>query len=93
MRRNTRKRTKTTHRAIAAAAGLALGAGGLIAVNVYASAHESGNANSTKRAPQEQTNQALAAGATTISCPDVGAGLTSVPAPATPQVDNELAAL
>jgi hypothetical protein len=93
MRRNTRKRSKTAHRAIAATAGLALGAGGLIAVNVYASAHESGSSSSTKRAPQQQTNQALAAGAATIICPDVGARLTSVPDPARAQVDNELAAL
>lgn len=93
MRRNTRKRSKTTHRAIAAAAGLALGAGGLIAVNVYASAHESGDSDSAKRASQEQANQALAAGAATISCPDVGTRLTSVPDPARAQVDRELALL
>ncbi|MGX1547072.1 DUF1996 domain-containing protein [Streptomyces adustus] len=93
MRRNMRKRSKTTHRAVAAAAGLALGAGGLIAVNVYASAHESGNGNSTKRASQDQANQILAAGTTTINCPDVGAKLTSVPNQAREQVDKELALL
>ena len=92
MRRNMRKRSRTTHKAIAAAAGLALGAGGLIAVNVYASAHESGTGNSTKRASQE-ANQVLAAGAATISCPDVGAKLTSVPDQARAQVDRELALL
>ncbi|WP_217236335.1 DUF1996 domain-containing protein [Streptomyces sp. AC555_RSS877] len=92
MRRNMRKRSRTTHKAIAAAAGLALGAGGLIVVNVYASAHESGTGNSTKRASQE-ANQVLAAGAATISCPDVGAKLTSVPDQARAQVDRELALL
>ena len=92
MRRNIRKRSKTTHRAVAAAAGLALGAGGLIAVNVYASAHESGTGNATKRASQAG-NQVLASGATTISCPDVGAKLTSVPGQARAQVDKELALL
>ncbi|WP_330293444.1 DUF1996 domain-containing protein [Streptomyces sp. NBC_00576] len=93
MRRNTRKRSKTTHRAIAAAAGLALGAGGLIAVNVYASAHESGNSNTTKRASQDRANEVLAAGNVTISCPDIGAKLTSVPDQARAQVDRELALL
>ncbi|GAQ51343.1 DUF1996 domain-containing protein [Streptomyces acidiscabies] len=91
MRRNTRKRSKTTQRAIAAAAGLALGAGGLIAVSVYASAHESGNSNSTKRA--SQGDQVLSAGAVTISCPDVGAKLMSVPDRARALVDKELALL
>ncbi|MFC5219705.1 DUF1996 domain-containing protein [Streptomyces coerulescens] len=91
MRHNARKRSKTTHRVIAATAGLALGAGGLIAVNVYASAHESANNNSTKRAPQRQADPA--GGASTISCPDVGAKLTSVPGPARAQVAKELALL
>ncbi|MFH9551651.1 DUF1996 domain-containing protein [Streptomyces sp. NPDC017435] len=92
MRHNARKRSRTARRAIAAAAGLALGAGGLIAVNVYASAHESGNGYSTKRASQE-AGQVLSAGAATISCPDVGAKLTSVPGRARAQVDRELALL
>ncbi|MFE6624417.1 DUF1996 domain-containing protein [Streptomyces sp. NPDC057740] len=92
MRRNMRKRSKTARRAIAAVAGLALGAGGLIAVNVYASAHENGDSASTRRASQE-ANQVLAAGATTISCPDVGAKLSSVPDGARALVDRELALL
>ncbi|MFE6174549.1 DUF1996 domain-containing protein [Streptomyces sp. NPDC056464] len=91
MRHNTRKRSKTTHRVIAATAGLALGAGGLVAVNVYASAHESANSDSTKGAAQGLADRAD--GATTISCPDVGAKLTSVPARARAQVDKELALL
>ena len=38
MRRNTRRRSKTARRAIVATAALALGAGGLVTVNMYASA-------------------------------------------------------
>lgn len=91
MRHSTRKRSKTTHRVIAATAGLALGAGGLIAVDVFASAHESGTGNATKRATQGPDNQT--AGAFTISCPDVGAKLTSVPERARAEVDKELALL
>ncbi|MFG1665152.1 DUF1996 domain-containing protein [Streptomyces sp. Y7] len=90
MRHNTRKRSKTTHRVIAATAGLALGAGGLIAVNVYASAHESTNSNSTKSATD---GSAVPSGGATISCPDVGAKLTSVPGQARAQVAQELALL
>ncbi|WP_416974172.1 DUF1996 domain-containing protein [Streptomyces sp. 4F14] len=84
--------TKRTNRAIAAAACLALGAGGLITVNMYASADESGSGNSTKRAATGRT-EALTASTTTISCPDVGAVLTSVPSQARAQVDRELALL
>jgi hypothetical protein len=68
-----------------------------MAVNVYASAHEGGNGYSTKRTAQNQgggrADQARAAGAMTISCPDVGAKLTSVPDRAKGQVDRELALL
>ncbi|MFF6981349.1 DUF1996 domain-containing protein [Streptomyces sp. NPDC008343] len=90
MRRNTRKRSKTTRRSIAALAATALGAGGLVAANVYASAGESGSAI-TKDAPQGQPNQA--AGAATINCPDVGPLLRQVPDQARAEVDRELAAL
>ncbi|MDX3520067.1 DUF1996 domain-containing protein [Streptomyces scabiei] len=95
MRHHTRKRSRTTHRVVAAAAGLALGAGGLIAVNVYASAHEGDNGYATKRSPQAQgqAGQAGAADAVTIGCPDVGAKLTSVPDRARGEVDRELALL
>ncbi|MFI6375644.1 DUF1996 domain-containing protein [Streptomyces sp. NPDC050546] len=92
MRHHTPKRSKSTNRAIAAIAGLALGAGGLISINMYASADESGTGNSTKRSSTGRT-QALAAGTATISCPDVGAKLTSVPNQARAQVDKELALL
>ncbi|WP_155056398.1 DUF1996 domain-containing protein [Streptomyces blattellae] len=63
-----------------------LGGGGLIAANVYASATEDG-------ATQSGTDQVLASGAATIDCPDVGSRLTTVPDPARPDVDRELAVL
>ncbi|WP_128374615.1 DUF1996 domain-containing protein [Streptomyces cavernae] len=85
MRRNTRKRSNTARRAVGAAAALAIGAGGLVAVNIYASADET-----SKGAAQ---NQAQAAGTSTIDCPDVGQQLKSVPAQAKAQVDKELALL
>ena len=73
MRRNTRKRSKTTRRAIAAVAATALGAGGLVAANVYASAGESRGGNSTKSSLRDQTNQAIAAGAAATSAIQGGA--------------------
>jgi len=87
MRRNTRKRSKTARRAVGAAAALAIGAGGLVAVNIYASADETGASKGSAQ------NQVLAAGSSTIDCPDVGQQLTSVPAQAKAQVDKELALL
>lgn len=93
MRRNARKRSKTTRRAIAALAATVLGAGGLVAANVYASAGESGSGNTIKNSPQEQTSQAMAAGAATIDCPDVGTRLRQVPDGARAEVDRELALL
>ncbi len=88
MRRNTRKRSKTARRAVGAAAALAVGAGGLVAVNMYASADE------TSAAKGSAQNQVLAGGTvSTIDCPDVGQQLTSVPAQAKAQVDRELALL
>ncbi|MEV0222779.1 DUF1996 domain-containing protein [Streptomyces sp. NPDC050704] len=87
MRHNTRKRSKTTVRAVGAAVALALGAGGLVAANIYASADETGASKSSGQ------NQALAAGSSTIDCPDVGQQLKAVPAQARSQVDKELALL
>ncbi|MEU0029180.1 DUF1996 domain-containing protein [Streptomyces sp. NPDC006335] len=58
-----------------------LGGGGLVAVNVYASATESG------------TPQQTSWGAVTIDCPDVGDTLTSVPDGSRAEVDKELALL
>ncbi len=88
MGRNTRKRrTPLATKAIAASAALALGGGGLIWANFYASAHESNNdawGNRTKAA-----NAQVA----TVSCPDIGQKLTNVPRQARTEVDGELANL
>ncbi|MFD8760815.1 hypothetical protein ACFV03_17590, partial [Streptomyces mirabilis] len=86
MGRNTRKRrSPLAVRAVAASAALAIGGGGLIWANFYASAHE------TNSSPN--TTKAAAAQVATISCPDVGQKLTSVPANAKSNVDTELATL
>ncbi|MFE1252023.1 DUF1996 domain-containing protein [Streptomyces sp. NPDC058735] len=85
MGRNTRKRrTPLATRAIAASAALALGGGGLIWANFYASAHEENSANQTKSAGVQIA---------TIQCPDVGQELTDVPQRARREVDKELANL
>ncbi|GAA3305836.1 DUF1996 domain-containing protein [Streptomyces cinereospinus] len=86
MGRNTRKRrTPLATRAIAASAALALGAGGLIWANVYASAHEE----------NDWANRTTSGGAqvATIDCPDVGQQLPEVPDQARGEVDGELATL
>ncbi|MHB9862349.1 DUF1996 domain-containing protein [Streptomyces sp. YIM S03343] len=86
MGRNTRKRrTPLATKAIAASAALALGGGGLIWANFYASAHETNSA--------QNYTKAAAATAATISCPDVGQKLTNVPARAQQGVATELANL
>ncbi|MGW5426084.1 DUF1996 domain-containing protein [Streptomyces sp. NPDC004059] len=89
MGRNTRKRrTPLATKAIAASAALALGGGGLIWANFYASAHESHNqtwgGNQTKAATAQVA---------TISCPDVQQKLTNVPWRARQGVATELANL
>jgi hypothetical protein len=89
MGRNTRKRrTPLATKAIAASAALALGGGGLIWANFYASAHESNHqtwgGNQTKAATAQVA---------TISCPDVGQKLTNVPYRARQGVATELANL
>jgi Domain of unknown function (DUF1996) len=89
MGRNTRKRrTPLATKAIAASAALALGGGGLIWANFYASAHESNNqtwgGNQTKAATAQVA---------TISCPDVQQKLTNVPNAARYGVARELANL
>ncbi|WDV51200.1 DUF1996 domain-containing protein [Streptomyces coeruleorubidus] len=85
MGRNTRKRrTPMATKAIAASAALALGGGGLIWANFYASAHEENSANQTKSAGAQVA---------TIQCPDVGQQLTDVPDGARQGVDKELANL
>ncbi|ALV36111.1 DUF1996 domain-containing protein [Streptomyces sp. CdTB01] len=87
MGRNTRKRrTPLATKAIAASAALALGGGGLIWANFYASAHESNNSG------QNQT-KAAAGQVATIACPDVQQKLTNVPEKARQGVATELANL
>ncbi|MGW6737063.1 DUF1996 domain-containing protein [Streptomyces sp. NPDC055013] len=94
MRRNVRKRTKTTSgKVIAALAALTLGGGGLVVVNVYASAHETSGGNTVKRSSQGGAGQAPAPQASTIDCPDIGNRLEQTPAGARAQVDKELALL
>jgi len=85
-RNNRKRRTPLATKAIAASAALALGGGGLIWANFYASAHESNNSG------QNQT-KAAAASVATIACPDVGQKLTNVPAKAQQGVATELANL
>ncbi|MEV0927287.1 hypothetical protein AB0I99_19565, partial [Streptomyces spongiicola] len=85
MARTTRKRSTLANRAIAASAALILGGGGLIAVNVYASAGES----------RQSPNRTQAAGqsVSTIDCPDVGNELKQVPQQERRNIDRELATL
>ncbi|NJP51433.1 DUF1996 domain-containing protein [Streptomyces sp. SBST2-5] len=86
MGRNTRKRrTPLATKAIAASAALALGGGGLIWANFYASAHEKGESDNRTRSSAAQI--------ATINCPDVGQRLTKVPRNARRGVARELARL
>ncbi|MFI6249191.1 DUF1996 domain-containing protein [Streptomyces sp. NPDC051016] len=62
-----------------------LGGGGLVAVNVYASATEGGS--------DQQPWQGQVLSAPTVYCPDVGSELTAVPDGARSDVDRELAEL
>lgn len=65
-----------------------------MAVNVYASATESGSGSDSVQQPnQSGSGQLPASGTVTIDCPDVGQKLTDVPAAAKSQVDTELATL
>ncbi|MDG9720442.1 DUF1996 domain-containing protein [Streptomyces sp. DH24] len=86
MGRNTRRRPTGARRATSAAIALILGGGGLVAVNVYASATEAGPDGTG-------ASSAWPTGAATIDCPDVGSRLTEVPEQAKGDVDGELAAL
>ncbi|CAM5407466.1 DUF1996 domain-containing protein [Streptomyces fumanus] len=86
MGRNTRKRrTSPVTKALAGAAALALGGGGLVWANFYASAHEPG--------PSQHRTRAAGAQIATIKCPDVGQRLRNVPRGARAGVDRELARL
>ncbi|MBT2489401.1 DUF1996 domain-containing protein [Streptomyces sp. ISL-96] len=91
MRRASRKRSTLANRAIAASAALILGGGGLLAVNVYASAGEGWS-----DPDPAQSGQLRIAGQqmSTIDCPEVANDLPeAVPDSARQEVDRELAAL
>ncbi|MET9516607.1 DUF1996 domain-containing protein [Streptomyces sp. NPDC002994] len=91
MRRASRKRSTLANRAIAASAALILGGGGLLAVNVYASAGEGWS-----DPDPAQSGQLRSAGQqmSTIDCPEVANDLPEeVPDSARQEVDRELAAL
>ncbi|WP_330176145.1 DUF1996 domain-containing protein [Streptomyces sp. NBC_01498] len=83
MGRTSRKRSTVANRAIAASAALILGGGGLVAVNVYASAGEG------RSGPDRIQNAGRQM--STIDCPEVVNELTRVPRRARAQVDRELA--
>ncbi|MFI9610389.1 DUF1996 domain-containing protein [Streptomyces sp. NPDC052023] len=86
MGRNTRKRrTPLATKAIAASAALALGGGGLVWANFYASAHEDNDWSNRTKSTSAQV--------ATIDCPDVGQEISEVPDQARGEVDGELATL
>lgn len=88
MRRTSRKKRSTlADRAIAASAALILGGGGLVAVDVYASAGEGPPGSPPTRT--QSTGRQLS----TIDCPEAVNGLPEVPDPARGEVDRELAAM
>ncbi|MFI7286450.1 DUF1996 domain-containing protein [Streptomyces anulatus] len=88
MRRTSRKKRSTlANRAIAASVALILGGGGLVAVNVYASAGE-GPSGSPPTRTQNAGRQS-----STIDCPEAANGLPEVPDQARGEVDRELAAM
>ncbi|WP_175411078.1 DUF1996 domain-containing protein [Streptomyces sp. TRM64462] len=94
--RRSRKRSTLANRAIAASAALVLGGGGLLAVNVYASAGEgwygwSREDRTRQQQSQPQTRNASLE-ASTIDCPEVADGLPrDMPDRARGEVDLELA--
>ncbi|MFJ8145441.1 DUF1996 domain-containing protein [Streptomyces sp. NPDC096048] len=86
MGRNTRKRrTPLATKVVAGAAALAVGGGGLVWANFYASAHEEN--------PRHDRTRSAGAQIATIQCPDVGQNLRNVPKGARAGVDQELAKL
>ncbi|WP_329017785.1 DUF1996 domain-containing protein [Streptomyces sp. NBC_00690] len=87
MGRKTRKRSKLANRAIVSTLALILGGGGLVAVNVNASAGEG-------RSGQKAQNPYAGRQVSTIDCPEVADGLPrEMPPPARAEVDREMAAM
>ncbi|MDF9872797.1 DUF1996 domain-containing protein [[Kitasatospora] papulosa] len=86
-RTSRKKRSTAANRAIAASAALILGGGGLVAVNVHASAGEGASG------PPPGRFREAARQLSTIDCPDAGLALPDVPDRARPEVDRELAAM
>ncbi|MEU9067429.1 DUF1996 domain-containing protein [Streptomyces sp. NPDC048109] len=86
MGRNTRKRrTPLATKIVAGAAALAVGGGGLVWANFYASAHEEHSGHNRTRSAAAQV--------ATIDCPDVGQEIRDVPERARGEVDGELATM
>ncbi|MGW8060987.1 DUF1996 domain-containing protein [Streptomyces ziwulingensis] len=86
MGRNTRKRrSPLATKIVAGAAALAVGGGGLVWANFYASAHE--------ESPGHHRTRSAGAQVATIDCPDVGQRISGVPDRARGEVDGELATL
>ncbi|WP_395570634.1 DUF1996 domain-containing protein [Streptomyces sp. BK79] len=84
MGHNRRRRPTGARRATFGACALILGGGGLVAVNVFASATEAGDT----AVPLGSSGVAV-----TVDCPDLTERLTAVPEQARPDVDTELARL
>ncbi|MGW2296451.1 DUF1996 domain-containing protein [Streptomyces violaceorubidus] len=84
MGHNRRRRPTGARRATFGAVALILGGSGLVAVNVFASATESGDA----AVPLGSSGVAA-----TVDCPDLSERLTAVPEQARPEVDTQLAHL
>ncbi|XXZ48857.1 DUF1996 domain-containing protein [Streptomyces cavourensis] len=87
-RTSRKKRSSLANRAIAASAALILGGGGLVAVNVYASAGE-GRPSAAPPTRAQNVGRQMS----TIDCPDAGNELREVPEQARGEVDRELAAM
>jgi hypothetical protein len=87
MKQTSHKRSPLTGRAIASAAALLLGGGGLIAVNVSADAHQSRQRDSSWQ------QRAQIQGASTIACPEVVNRIRKVPKRARREVYRDLALL
>ncbi|MFJ3159310.1 DUF1996 domain-containing protein [Streptomyces kanasensis] len=87
----TRKRSTVANRAVAATAALVLGGGGLLAVNVYASAGEGRSGPSDQQQARPEVRNA-GQQPSTIDCPEVADGLPEdMPDRARGEVDLELA--